>query len=61
MLTDYQRQELARFHKDELDFLYEIASKYNMEKSEVQRLCFFMRIDPAHLMQHTLENSHVQH
>lgn len=59
MLTEYQQQELARLYRDELDFLYEIASKYNMPPSEVQRMCFFMRIDYAQLRAHTLETKNV--
>lgn len=59
MLTEYQRQELARLHKDEMDFVFELACKYSMTYSEVMRLCTYMRIEPAQLNKHTLENTNV--
>lgn len=61
MLTDYQRQELARLHQDEMDFIYEIACKYGMTKAEVHRLCCYMHIEYATLQKHELENNHVTH
>ena len=59
MLTDYQRQQLDQLHRDEMDFVHELACKYSMTYQEVMRLCNYLHIEPAHMKAHTLENTNV--
>lgn len=61
MLTEHETKEIAAIHRDSMDFLHELACKYNMTNFEVQRLCAYMFISYPELRHHILETKNVQH
>ena len=54
---DYMQEMVREWHKERLDFIHEIASKYPMNNQEICRLCEYMEVQRWELNQNVLETT----